>query len=358
MMAPVGRPRPRTPIQALIAEGDAWRRSPASAGGAPGHKEWSRFLVLGSDVDLLVNLSLSDAAHGEGMRVDVPRAVVLARGPDGAWEGDVDGYAHEDTAFGSGPIGLRMGANAQHFREHRYTLDVRLARRDLAARLSLRPIARPAPICALALGSAGAIRTFAVPRLEATGEVALRGRRFALDGAPAYHDHDWGDFAWGGDFSWERAIAFGSGRHPAWTLVFRRILDGARLRALSQGVLLWRGASHVRAIQGSDVSVECRGFLPARGALRIPRAMRLAAPAAAADLPKRLEVRAARGGDVVETAFELLDLVEVAVPNEGCEPGATRIAEARAHARSEGRMRGEPFRFEGPALVELTRGRA
>ena len=122
--------------------------------------------------------------------------------------------------------------------------------------------------------------------------------------------------------------------------------------------MVWQGASHLRTMHGEEISVESAGLLRARRALRIPRIMRLAAPGTAGDLPQRLEVRATRGSDVVEVSFELIDLAQIAVPNDGEARGATLISEVRAHACAAGRVRGEALRFSGPALVELNRASA
>ena len=47
---------------------DGWRRSPASAGGPVGHKEWMHFCVFaatdaGVPVDALLNFSLTDGVQ-------------------------------------------------------------------------------------------------------------------------------------------------------------------------------------------------------------------------------------------------------------------------------------------------------
>jgi hypothetical protein len=233
----------------------------------------------------------------------------------------------------------------------------------------LRPLARPALTTSVPLGAGAPMRWFVVPRLAADGDVRVGAHRFALHGAPAYHDHDWGDFAWGGDFSWEWAIALepaGAGRDPRpWSLVFQRISDRGRLRALSQGALLWRGDRHVRTLHDRDVQIASAGRLPAGGALRVPRPMALVAPGCAADLPRRLELRAAAGADAVEAVFELEDLAQVAIPDDALasapaslRPAVTIVSECHARARVAGRVRGEALRFEAPALVELNRGAA
>jgi hypothetical protein len=299
-----------------------------------------------------------DALQGAGAAIEVPRLTMLARTAEG-WAGDVERCAEEELRVRGGDLELRMGASRLSFRDGAYRVEAFLPRHRLAARLRLVPVARPALTSSVALGT-GAMHWFVVPRLAAEGEVTVRGRRFLLAGAPAYHDHDWGSFRWGGDFSWEWAVALSpeQARAPRWSVVVQRISDRARLRALSQGVLVWRDASHLRTFQGRDVSVHGAGNLPARGALRVPRVMSLVAPGSAADLPRRLEVRAASGRDALEASFELTDLAQVAIPDEAAERGATVISEAHARAQLAGRVRGEALRFEGPALVELNRGAA
>jgi hypothetical protein len=358
----------RASFAELIAQGDPWRRSPASAGGPPGHKEWSHFCVFGDGITLLANLSLMDAAHGAGASIEVPRLTLLARTPDG-WAGDVDAFAPGAAAVAGGEIDLRLGASRLAFRGGAYHLDVRLARRDLAAKLVLRPLARPALTTSVPLSGSAPMRWFVVPRLVADGELRVNGRRHALRGAPAYHDHDWGDFAWGGDFSWEWAVTLAPpsdapGERP-WSLVFQRISDRGRLRALSQGVLLWRGERHVRTFHDRDLAVASGGRLSAAGALRVPRPMALVAPGHAADLPRRLELRAADGADAIEATFELQDLAQVAIPDDALaagpaalRPAVTIVSECHAVARVAGRLRGEPLHFEAPAVVELNRGAA
>jgi hypothetical protein len=197
-----------------------------------------------------------------------------------------------------------------------------------------------------------------VPRLVADGEIALAGERHLLCGAPAYHDHDWGRFRWGGDFGWDWSIALPAPADGvAWTLIFQRFSDRARHEALSQGILLWRGERHVRTLHGPDVRWVTSGRLSAAGALRIPRVFSLAAPGCAADLARRIELRASAGGDVLELTYELRDVAQVAIPNDGLT-GTTLINEAHAEFRAEGSVLGEQVRLAGSALVEAKRAAA
>jgi hypothetical protein len=339
-------------LGSLVLQADHWRRSPASVGGPAGHKEWSHFCVFGEDLDLLINLSLMDGFGG----IETPRLTLLMRESGGEWSGDVDTYVASELEIDEGGVDLCMGPNTLRFRNGAYELDVRLARRSIRARLRLELASRPALTTSVPLSDGAGMRWFVVPRLVASGTVAREGRRTQLDRAPAYHDHDWGSFGWGGDFSWEWGIALAEGAVP-WTLVFQRISDRGRLRTLSQGVLLWRGDRHLRTLHGPELSVRCEGRTSAAGALRVPRIMSLVSPGRAADLPRRIVVEARRGADALHVALELGDLAQIAIPNDVAR-GATIVSEVRSSATVEGVVRGEPVRFEGPALVELNRADA
>jgi len=345
-------------LTALIERGDHWRRSPASVGGRVGHKEWSHFCVFGDGIELLLNWSLMDDTGSFRPRVEVPRVTWLVRSDAGGWDGELEEFDSEHVAVRGGRIDLRMGASELRFRDAAAAEDAVLGGGRVALHLLLRPLARPAITSSIALGSGSAVRWFVVPRLEADGVISVAGRRHELRRAPSYHDRDWGRFGWGGDFSWEWAIALPDDRESPWSLVFQRFSDRHRLRVLSQGILLWRRGTHARTLHSRDLSVRSSGRLRAAACLRVPRVMALAAPGSAADLPRRIEIEASNGGDRLAIELELLDLAQIVVPNDGDVPGVTVISEARSRANVEGRVRGERVSFAGPAVVELNRAPA
>lgn len=350
-------------IDELIRRGDGWRRSPAPFGGAAEHKEWTHFCVFAGDVMVLVNWSLSDRAHGGGTGTEEPRLGVLVRTSDGAWDGDFETFDARRVEVGGGDIDVRMGESSLRY-DGCYHLDVRLARRPIAIRLGIRPIARPALTASVPLGLGRSMRWFVVPYGVADGFVRVGQRRIELRDAPAYHDHDWGDFQWGADFAWEWAVALApheSGT-PPWSLIVQRISDRGRLCSMSQGALLWRGASHWRTFHGSELTLRTSDAVDVSRALRVPRVMSLVSPGRAADLPRRYEARAHAGDDVLEARFDVEDAAQIAIPDDvatrapGCN--TTVVTEAHAIADVEGRVRGERVRFRGPAILELNRAGA
>lgn len=330
----------------LVRRTDHLRRASEGAASAERHKEWMHFCVLGAEVDLLVNFSLM---HEQGR--EVPRLTMLAC--DGEWEGDVETFAPSQVDVAGGRIDLAMGGSTLRFGEGGFDLHARCGRRPLAARLRLTPTALPAIGASVPLDGGGPMRWLVVPRMTATGEVEIAGRRHVVTAEPAYHDHNWGTFQWGGDFGWEWAIVLPRARACPWSLVFMRIFDRRRTRILSQGVLVWRQHLHARTFRDGDVAVAATGVQRRGRGIRVPRIMSLVAPGDATDLPARITVRAADGADVVECAIDPGVFAQVAVPNDASERGVTLLSEVCATATVAGTIRGEPVDFTGPALVEL-----
>ncbi len=337
----------------LIRRADYWRRSPASAGGRVGHKEWMHFCVVTPDLHLFVNFSLMDQARtGE---IEIPRLTMLARRPGGRWIGDVD---RSDRAhlFGGDPSISWTNATLS-FGEDGFFLEAGLARAALRAKLRFRPTSRPALTSSIPIGGGETMKWLVVPRLEATGRVEFEGEVVELASAPAYHDHDWGRFEWGGDFGWEWAIVLENRATRPWTIVLQRITDRARGLTLSEGVLLWRGAEHVRTFQGSRVAFDSAGRTRAAGCLRVPRVMRLASPGSSADLPSRLSVVADKAGDHVEVDLALHDVAQIAMPDD-VGLGNTIVSETAATASVRGQVAGDTIDFEAPAIAEFNRNAA
>ena len=343
-------------VTRILERSDFWRRSPASAGGMAGHKEWSYFCVLDRNVELVVNLSIMDQPTlpgGAPGRLEEARVALLARTRDGRWHGDVEASDPGGVEIRAGRVDARMGRSALTFRNGAYRLDAQVGAQPVTATLVLRPTARPALARSVPLGSPEAMQWLVVPRLEATGEVRVGDDRYPIRRCPAYHDHNWGRFVWGGDFAWEWGIALAGGTDP-WTLIYYRITDRGRHHAIAQGVLLWRGERHCRSFRDNGISVRSAGLLRPGRPLRVPRIMSLAIPGTAADVPRRLEISARSGHDVIDIALDLEDYAQIGVPNDS-DDGVTTISECHGRASVSGRIRGDAVRFDSACMVELNR---
>jgi hypothetical protein len=347
--------RQREVLAAAIARSDYFRGRSLSAPGVPGYKEWTYFCVAAPQGDLLLTFGLTErigpARRGEA----VGRLIALLRDRDGAWFGDADEIRAADVDARHGRIDLRLGESAVRFARGGYDVDARLASGEVAARLRFEPLALPTIGTSVRLGACEAMRWVVVPRLAASGEISIAGRRTAVDAAPAYHDHNWGTFIWGTDFAWEWAAIPPSRPDARFSFVYSRISDRARGRTLSQAILVWRDDESCRIFRDEELRVESEGLLRGGSRLRIPRVMRLVEPGHTADMPRRITARATRGSDRIELCLDLRDYAEIAVPNED-GLATTLLCEARASVEIHGTIRGESFAESGAAIFELNHG--
>lgn len=340
-----------TGIGDAVARADYLRRSSSRVGGPSGHKEWLHFCVYGPSIDVLVNFSVvddarPDAAPGE----EFARVVVLVR--EAGWDGDVERFEADEVRVRGGGIAMEFGPCSVRFEDGAYHIRVALTRRPITVRLRLVPRALPSLANNIQLDAGPPINWLVLPRCAAWGEVVVDGRRHAFEGAPAYHDHNWGRFAWGRDFAWEWGFGLPHAPDNPWTMVFVRLSNRAHTRALMQAVFLWRGPHQQRVFRAADVEVWREGFLRPSRVFKVPRPMALVSPGTATDVPKRLRMRAAADGDAVDATFEADDLAQVIIPNDH-DAGVTIIHEVSGTVRVEGRVLGERVEMEGRAIFEF-----
>ena len=153
-------------VSRAIERTDFWRRSPASAGGGTGHKEWHYFSVLADDLDLIVNLSIMDRRPTDPRGSAIPeeaRVVILVRDPDGRWDGDVETCDRSAVTLHAGRIDARFGGSRVSFSDGAYRLDVRLGAAGLSASLALSPASRPAIARSVPLGGQEPMQWMVLP---------------------------------------------------------------------------------------------------------------------------------------------------------------------------------------------------
>jgi len=342
-----------------IARADHLRLSPALTQRVQGFKEWTYFYVATPEIDLLFTFTFLD-------RIDVPhtdawpaaRVVALARTRDGRWTGGVDEVPPSAVRARPGRIDLAMGSSELRFTAGAYAISARLASCPIEVHLRLRPLGLPAVGTSVRMGIAEPMRWIVVPHLETHGEIVLDGDRYEVAAAPGYHDHNWGAFSWGGDFSWEWGLILTPSGERPWTIIYSRISDRARQRVLSQAILVWRDDAYCRAFRDEEIKVTESGLLRGGAKLRVPRVMSLVEPAMTADVPRELVARAESGADRIEIRLTPVDFAEVAVPSETEELGTTLLCEARAQAEVRGTIRGERLALKGPAILELNHSAA
>jgi hypothetical protein len=338
----------------LLTGTDYFRRSPSRMGGRGAHKEWQHFLVHTEAAHLLINFSLIDDVRAtQSRQPEVARLIVLARGE--GWEGDVERFEEAEVEVTAGRIDARFGHNTLRFIDGTYRLSIALRHHPLAAELELVPVTLPAISVNQPLTPDRRLSWLFVPRLLARGTLRLGARTVQVNEAPAYHDHNWGHFLWGNDFSWEWGSVLPWDMANPWSLVHVRMSDRGRSVARYQGLFLWHGGEPLRVFRDEELRILTRGSFRKARPFSVPRVMALLAPGAAADLPESLEISAHGGEDTLELAFHPQDSARLVTPSEENPEQVTIIHEVLGQVAVRGRVRGHPVAMEGTGVFEFIR---
>ena len=187
----------------------------------------------------------------------------------------------------AGSVDVAFGRSAIRFADGRYELSIFLPDVDVGIELSVVPETLPLLTNNLALTDGRPLCWLATHSLRAWGVVRCRDVLQTYEGAPAYHDHNWGYFRWGDDFAWEWGTLLHDRKQNPYSLSFVRIMDRARLRVTVASVYLWEGARLLTKISRSRSRVppfrprpielhfqdpEGHGLAPARHGDGCPRA--------------------------------------------------------------------------------------
>ena len=336
----------------LVRRTDWYRGSSPRPDGRRLHKEWQHVNVIGDGIEAYVNLNIMDdqrpAARPGALDA---RTIVIAREPGRGWAGGVRLHEASRVSARRGRFDLRLDEDVLELDGDAIVVRAFLPRERVGVDLRLVP--RTAPM----LGpntplDDGLLHWLVVPRLAASGTITVGDRVHHLDGARAYHDHNWGEFLWGHDLSWE--WGFGIPPDPAnpWSCVFVRFSDRKRTKASAQGLFVWKDADQHRTFRENELTIVAEGHLRPRTLHRIPPVMGLLAPDRPTDVPARLRITGAGRGDRVEAVFTSQDVCQIVIPTE-TELSVTLINEVSGHLHVQGTIRDEPLEFDGAAVFEF-----
>lgn len=314
------------------------------AGLAIGTKEWHHVVIHHPEMSLLVNISETVDAHG----ATTCRALSMAS-LDNSWHHEVLTAAPGTVSIDSLTLDVRLGDQARFWWDRdRYRLHVNGSR--VMVDVTLRPRSAPHLLPGAVLSAHERISWVIVPRLHATGEVCVEGRRFSLDDAPAYHDHNWGHFEWGGNFSWEW-IAITA---EDWSLTGSRLLDRTRSIVSAHHLLIEDDHGAV-SFGNSEVRVSSAGRLGAVPAAVVPGALRLLAPTSIDDIPRDMTWHARRGISSVTATLHPRSVARIVMPSDVRVDDVVVLAEAFADGNVDATIDGRPRQATGYGLVELVR---
>ena len=344
-----------TRVAALLSRFDYFRGSQARHGGPCDHKEWQHFVVHTGSTSLLVNFNFVDEVEAGNAAVEVPRLVVLARRR--AWDGDVERFDPSEVSAVPGRVDLVLGDNSLRLERGSYRVVIALRDRPIAAELVFTPCTVPALANNQILSRERSLSWFFIPRLSASGVISIGGELEAVDHAPAYHDHNWGRFRWGEDFSWTWGSVVPDDPEDSLGVVCMRMADRGRHVSRSQSLSLWRGDAHPIVFRDRDLRIATRGQLdpgPPRGRpLRLPRPMALLAPGRAHDIPAHVTFEGRSREGRVEMTFDADDLASLIVPSETDLRRVVTIHEVSGTARLRGELHGKALELEGKGVFEF-----
>lgn len=351
-------------------------------GAHVGAKEWHHVVVYTDGLTLLVNLSETHGRYDDG----TVRVVIVAHhtldssdgGVDAGWRNAVitaspHEVARRDQTMRSAMLDSPYGASARFWWDHdhyRLVIDSSTTHTDADIEVDLRldPVAVASMLTGVTLAPSTYVASaqrvspveklswFFVPRLHATGSVRIDGHGIELHNALAYHDHNWGQFAWGGDFAWEWVSAVGDG----WSVTASRLLDRTRSTLRSQFLHVEAdtpdGSDPVRVtFRDPEITVTSKGRYRAENVPVVPGLLRLVTPSLTEDVPELMHWSARRGADEVAVSIAPTSIVRLAIPDEVRVDGVVVLAEAIGAATVGGQIGGVSFESDGHSILELLR---
>ena len=313
---------------------------------APAYKDWFHVNVfdhVGGTVGLL-NVSL----HGPpGDARSRAVGAALFDVPGSGWVGNLVVRAMDEAAIGTTSIGLDCIGLAVDHRTGTLSAAADLHGDRCRLRLTAKgsdalAVERPLP-----LGS-GWISWYVAPRLQSTGSLRIGDASVPLDGASAYHDHNWGRWHWGDDFGWDWG-SFAT-PPPGPTVVLARTADRSRRRP-GPPTLLIVGEGFQRRFGGRTIQIRQQGRLagPLR---RLPGAMAALRPdRASPSLPAHVRVVADDGMDRVELDFTARSAAQLVLADP-IRRGHSFVHESTGTFTLAARVGGADWHGSGLAVVE------
>jgi hypothetical protein len=340
-------------MTALLARSD-FIRTPLLAPAQPeGFKEWHHFVIHGEHCHVLVNVSLAGEERRDGPPQVVPRVIVIVR--DNRWAGAVARFDPAELAVSPDLGALSVGGNHMAVTADGYRVVLDLPARGIRGRLDFTSTSRPFVVNNQPVGT-GRMSWLFVPRLRADGWMQIGDTEHRFTHELAYHDHNWGHFRWGDDFSWTWGTVVPQRPENPWSLVFLQMTDRRRLRATSQAVYLWHHDEPAAMLLRSAVRTRSHGSLSTPPDCTLPPPMSLLLDGHAPGVPDSMQISAARAGDAVHAEFRPSSYARLAQPSELDLDRCTVLCEASGTARVTGTVAGRPVDFVGTALFEFLHG--
>lgn len=314
-------------------------------------KEWHHFVIQRDDVRLLVNFSMLVEQHLGSPRRIAPQVIVLFHG--GSDAAAFDRTAPSEFSIAPDLRGLTIGGSRMVMNSDGYDVVLDLDRGRIAGELSFRPVSRPFVVNNQPVG-AGRLSWLFVPQARVDGWVVADGARIELVDDVAYHDHNWGHFTWGDDFSWMWGSVLPADPDD-YTLVVMQMTDRAGHRANSQAVYVWHGAEPVGMFRDRDVTITRSGPAPLEATTFVPPIVRMLS-GRAHDVPAELTLTATTADDDLRIIFRPDRFTRVGFPDERSLDRICTLDEASGSVEIDGTVGQRAITRRARGFFELCHG--
>jgi hypothetical protein len=311
--------------------------------GVLGAKEWHHVVMHHPEVSVLVNYSETVDCIGRS----VLRAMVMVHTHE--WTHELLTSDEGASSIAVLTLDWRLDDRASfRWTGDRYRATFRGSRIEFD--LELVPNCDAQFVSAAPLSANERISWVIVPRLAASGSVRVAGRDITVTDVPSYHDHNWGHFAWGGDFAWEWIAATGDD----WSLTASRLLDGNRGTTTAQ-YLLFEVDGRTTVFRDAEVTVRTAGLLGPVPAAVVPGVMRMVAPTSVDDVPRTFTLVARREDQTVHATIAPDVVARVVMPSDVRCDAVTVLAETLGAASVQASTGGRVVDDHRRGVLELLR---
>lgn len=326
-----------------LLELDFWRC--ALGDDAARFKEWHHFLIVKDELTVLVNFSVDV----RGSRRDAKTIILVHREN---WRGVL--VEHDGGAqFENGGARAKFGEDIFEIRAGDFRVKIENSDCGLSADLSLTPELAPIVARNQILSPGRRLHWILFGRMKVRGTMFIDDISIDVTGADAYHDHNWGSFSWGEDFSWEWSTVFATHRGEPWTVVYSCLQDRARSRVALQQFFAWRAGENIVAARQSAIRVEQTSGVEESNIFRLPAVMGLLVPKTLRHVPGALRIGASQGKIELEVILELSRPAQILLPSEVHPLRVTQLNELAGRARLAGRIGEEVIDVAGRCIFEL-----
>ncbi|MEM7468270.1 MAG: hypothetical protein AAF387_15475 [Pseudomonadota bacterium] len=311
-------------------------------------KEWQHFVIFSDQWILVFNLNIDEV----GENPDKPmKARVITIFSTAEWRGQVDRC--RSFRVKRGEIDASFESAGMAWRDGKY--EIWQPNGPLKLAVSLQPESIPSLTHNIPLGKGSHLSWCLVPRLRASGWVEIDNRKFTFENRLAYHDHNWGRFQWGGDFSWEWGCAMPSDIESPWAIVYARMNSQSRNAVTATSLFLLENGNHLRYFRNAEVDFLSGASKNRHIAGRIPAAAAMLTPDDDLDVADQTVITAKRGNEWLRLDVAAGTRGQVLVPSDVDYCKVVRMNEASTVVNVEGRCAGRDIRFSGPGLLEVVR---